>query len=148
MDVIAINIKGQRPVTDLDGKTYTEKEFAALKETNFTPSVIFYNTNGKEVLRLRGYRPPYQFRAALEYVSDLHYKKETFGNYLARGELALSFGKAELNTNDIFNPPPYLLDLRKIKSELPLMVVFALDARGRQALSPRSLSRPNLVVFG
>ena len=123
-DVIAINIKGQRPVVDLDGKIYTEKSFAAFKETNFTPSVIFYNTNGKEVLRLRGYRPPYQFRAALEYVSDQHYKKETFSNYLARGELALSFGKSELNTNDIFNSPPYLLDRSKIKAELPLMVVF------------------------
>ena len=123
-DVIAINIKGQRPVVDLDGKSYTEKSFAALKQTNFTPSVLFYNAQGKEVLRLRGYRPPYQFRAALEYVSDEHYKQESFANYLGRAELALSFGKAELNTNDVFNPPPYLLDRSRIKAERPLMVVF------------------------
>ena len=123
-DVIAINIKGQRPVVDIDCKTYTEKSFAELKQTNFTPSVIFYNTNGKEVLRLRGYRPPYQFRAALEYVADKHYAKESYGNYLGRAELALSFGKSELNTNDMFNSPPYLLDRSKIKAEQPLMVVF------------------------
>lgn len=123
-DVIAINIKGQRPVVDLDGKAYTEKSFAALKETNFTPSFLFYNTKGREVLRLRGYRPPYQFHAALEYVADKHYAKETFSNYLARAELALSFGKAELNANDLFNSPPYLLDRSKIQTAQPLMVVF------------------------
>lgn len=123
-DVIAINVKGQRPVIDTNGKTYTEKTFSALKKTNFTPSVLFYNTNGQEVLRLRGYRPPYQFRAALEYVADKHYAKETFRNYLSRAESALSFGKEELNTNDIFNSPPYLLDRSRVKAEQPLMVIF------------------------
>ena len=123
-DVIAINVKGQRPVINTDGKTYTEKTFSALKKTNFTPSLIFYDTQGKEVLRLRGYRPPYQFRAALEYVADAHYKRETFRNYMARAESALSFGKAELNKNDLFNSPPHLLDRSKIKAEQPLMVIF------------------------
>ncbi len=123
-DVIAINVKGQRTVIDLDGKTYTEKTFSVLKKTNFTPSVLFYNLKGQEVLRLRGYRPPYQFRAALEYVADKHYTKETFRNYMARAELALSFGKAELNTSELFNTPPHLLDRSRIKAEQPLMVVF------------------------
>lgn len=123
-DVIAINVKGQRPVVNVRGNTYTEKTFSALKKTNFTPSILFYNTKGQEVLRLRGYRPPYQFRAALEYVADKHYAKETFRNYLARAESALSFGKAELNTNDVFNSPPHLLDRSRIKAEQPLMVVF------------------------
>ena len=123
-DVIAVNVKGQRPVLDIDGKTYTEKTFSALKKTNFTPSILFYNAQGQEILRLRGYRPPYQFRAALEYVADEHYKKETFRNYMARAESALGFGKAELNTNEAFNSPPYLLDRSRIKAEQPLMVVF------------------------
>jgi thioredoxin-related protein len=123
-DVIAINVKGQRPVVNIDGKTYTEKSFSALKKTNFTPSVLFYNSKGQEVLRLRGYRPPYQFRAALEYVADEHYLKENFRSYMARAESALGFGKAELNTNDIFNSPPYLLDRSRIKAEQPLMVIF------------------------
>lgn len=123
-DVIAINVKGQRPVLNIDGKSYTEKSFSALKKTNFTPSILFYNAQGQEILRLRGYRPPYQFRAALEYVTDKHYKKETFRNYMARAELALGFGKAELNTNEAFNSPPYLLDRSRIKAEQPLMVVF------------------------
>lgn len=123
-DVIAINVKGQRPVLDIDGKTYTEKTFSAFKKTNFTPSILFYNTNKQEVLRLRGYRPPYQFRAALEYVADEHYKKETFKDYIARAEFALSYGKKELNKNSAFNSPPYLLDRSLVKADQPLMVVF------------------------
>jgi len=123
-DVIAINVKGQRPVIDVDGKDYTEKSFSAVKKTNFTPSVLFYNIKGQEVLRLRGYRPPYQFRAALEFVADEHYLKENFRSYMARAESALGFGKEELNTNEIFNLPPYLLDRSRIEAEQPLMVVF------------------------
>lgn len=123
-DVIAVNVKGQQSILDVDGKTYTEKTFSALKKTNFTPSILFYNTQGKEILRLRGYRPPYQFRAALEYVADSHYKKESFRNYMARAESALGYGKPELNKNDLFNSPPHLLDRSKIKAEQPLMVVF------------------------
>ena len=123
-DVIGINIHGQRTVIDVDGKSYSEKDFSILKKTDFTPSVIFYNTQGNEALSLRGYRPPYQFRAALEFVADAHYKKETFRQYLARAELALNFGKAELNKNDSFDSPPHLLDRSKIKASQPLMVVF------------------------
>lgn len=123
-DVLAINVKGQKPVVDIDGKSYTEKTFSALKQTDFTPSVLFYNNNGQVVLRLRGYRPPYQFRAALEYVADEHYKNEPFREYMARAETALSFGKATLNTNDAFNPPPYLLDRSHFTAERPLMVLF------------------------
>ena len=123
-DVVAVDVKGQRQIIDIDEKIYTEKTFSALKKTNFTPSILFYNSQGQEILRLRGYRPPYQFRAALEYVADEHYKKESFRNYMARAESALSYGKAELNKNDLFNSPPHLLDRSKLKAEQPLMVVF------------------------
>lgn len=123
-DVVAINVKGQRPVLNLDGKTYSEKSFSALKKTNFTPSTLFYNIKGQEILRLRGYRPPYQFRAALEYVADEHYTKEPFRKYMARAEAALSYGKPELNHNDNFNRPPHLLDRSRLKAEHPLMVIF------------------------
>ena len=104
-DVIHINIRGQREVTGMDGNSYTEKEFAIKYETNFTPSLVFFNKDGEMVLRLRGYRPPYQFRAALEYVADAHYHQEPFTDYMARAEEAFSFGKETLNTHEAFLPP-------------------------------------------
>ena len=123
-DVIHINILGQKEVVGLDGNDYTEKEFAIAYETNFTPSLAFYNREGKLVLRLVGYRPPYQFRAALEYVADAHYHQEDFADYMARAEEAFSFGKDTLNTHDTFMPPPFALDRSRFPADRPLLVSF------------------------
>ncbi|VAX12095.1 thioredoxin SoxW [hydrothermal vent metagenome] len=123
-DVIAINIRGQKPVVDLNGKSWTERSYSVAQKTNFTPSLIFYDLQGREALRLRGYRPPYQFRAALEYAADAHYLEETFKHYLARAEKAFRYGKDGLNENDFFLPPPYMLDRSHIKAERPLLVSY------------------------
>ena len=76
------------------------------------------------MLKIQGFRPPYQFRAALEYIADQHYKKEPFGQYLARAEQALSYGQEELNENDVFMSPPYILDRSRIAAKRPLLVFF------------------------
>ena len=123
-DVIAIDVRGQKTVIDIGGKEYTEKQYSALKKTNFTPSILFLNNKGQEVLKLRGYRPPYQFKAALEFVADKHYQKENFKAYLARAEAAMSYGKTELNSNPLFVQPPYLLDRSRFAVSQPLMVMF------------------------
>ncbi len=123
-DVIAIDVRGQREVTDFDGKTYPEKDFAIEKNTNFTPTLLFFNTQGQLVLRLPGFRPPYQFRAALEFAADRHYQNEAFRDYMARAEQALSFGEEELNDHDAFIEPPYILDRSKFKAQRPLVVFF------------------------
>ncbi len=127
-NVIAINVRGDRVVTDFDGKTWSEKDYAALRRTNFTPSLLFYNGRAQLVLKLPGYRPKYQFRAALEYVADAHYQHESFRKYLSRAESALGFGSEELNENDIFIEPPYNLDRSKPlyanQKPKPLVVFF------------------------
>ena len=123
-NVIAIDVTGQRTVTDFDGNTYTEKDFAARMQTDFTPSLLFYEAKGRLALRLPGFRPPYQFRAALEYVADAHYFNEPYGDYLARAEEAFSYGRDELNENDAFKPGPFHLDRSRKKADRPLAVFF------------------------
>ncbi len=123
-DVIPIDIWGVREVTDVDGETLTERQFSLRERTNFTPSIIFYDKQGKEALRLRGYYPPYQFRAALEYVTDGHYQRETFPQYLARGEDAPKFEPGDLNEEDFFAAPPHNLDRSRFAAERPLVVFF------------------------
>ncbi|HEC20188.1 MAG TPA: thioredoxin [Gammaproteobacteria bacterium] len=124
-DVVAINIRGDRPVADVNGKVYrTEKEFAVAQKANFTPTLVFYDTEGNETLRLRGYHPPYQFSAALEYVAQGYYKAEKLKNYLSRAASFSEFGNEELNSNDIFLPPPYALDRSMFPSQMPLAVFF------------------------
>ncbi|MDZ7661099.1 thioredoxin family protein [Thiohalophilus sp.] len=123
-DVIALDVKGARNITAIDGKVYEEKAFAVEQRTNFTPSLLFYNAQKKQVLKLQGYHPPYQFRAALEYVSDRHYAKEPFRDYLSRAVLAESYGKDRLNTHPVFASPPYALDRSKMPAARPLAVFF------------------------
>ncbi len=123
-DLIALDVRGSREVTAMDGAVLTEREFAMMEDTNFTPSILFYDRDGREALRLRGYYPPYQFRAALEYVAGGHYAEEGFRDYLARGDNRRVFDAEDLNEEDFFSPPPYNLDRSRRAGERPLVVFF------------------------
>lgn len=124
-DVVAIDVRGDRPVTDITGETYqTEKTFAVANTTNFTPTLLFYDVNGEEVLRLSGYHPPYQFKAALEYVADKFYLRESLRTYLARAETPSGYEETELHSNPVFMSPPYALDRSRFSAGAPLVVFF------------------------
>jgi len=124
-DVIAIDVRGDRPVVDYAGNSFkTEKDYAAKLKTNFTPSFLFVDVNAQHTMRLTGYHPPYQFRAILEYIADKHYLYETLSNYIARGETIAGLEESELNDNKIFRKPPYNLNRKKVAAKKPLAVFF------------------------
>jgi thioredoxin-related protein len=123
-DVIAINIHGEKSVTDFDGEQYTERSFAEKQGVNFTPTLIFYDAKGEQAFRLNGYQPPYQFQAILEYVADGHYRKESLHDYLARGEQGLDFEEGALNEVELFSPPPYAFDRSRFAASRPLALFF------------------------
>lgn len=123
-DVIGIDIWSPEEVTDPAGNTMSQRDYALKMGTNFTPSLVFYDKDGNIALRLRGYYPPYQFRAALEYVAGEHYKRERFNVYLARGDSTLRFEAEDMVEEDFFLPPPYHLDRSKFPGERPLAVFF------------------------
>ncbi len=123
-DVIPIDIWGDRELISLDNEVMTEKQFAERERTQFTPSLIFYNSDGDEALRLRGYYPPYKFRAALEYVADGHYDRGSFRDYLERAEVGLTFEPEDLIDEDFFEKPPHMLDRSRFRSDRPLLVLF------------------------
>ena len=123
-DVIAIDVLGNRSVTDFNGKELSEKQFAIASQAHFTPSLFFYDNRGDLALKLTGYRPPYQFRAALEYAADHHQHEGSFRSYLARAETAYSYGQDSLNEYAEFHKPAYLNDYYQHKHDKPLLVVF------------------------
>ncbi|MDX1698465.1 MAG: thioredoxin fold domain-containing protein [Thiohalobacterales bacterium] len=123
-DVIGVDIHGHRMVTDFFGETLNEAQFAIREKTNFTPSVVFYSPAGEEALRLRGYYPPYRFRAALEYVADGHFRREDFRQYLARADVPLVFEPGDLSDQPFFLPGPFMLDRSRFSGEQPLAVFF------------------------
>jgi len=122
-DVIPVDIWGIEEFTDSDGRVYSERELALRYKTNFTPSLVFYDTRGKPVYRLRGYYPPYQFRAALTYIAEGFYRVESFRDYLARAEPGLFFTSGDLIERDFFRSPPFNLN-QIIRSDRPLAVIF------------------------
>ena len=123
-DVIALDIWGNRTVTDFDGNELEEKELAEFEQTDFTPSLIFYTEDGFEALRLRGYHPPYKFRGALKYVVEEYYKTESYRDYLARANPPPKFDLADMNEQNFFEASPYGLDRSRFAAESPLVVFF------------------------
>jgi len=123
-DVIPFDIWGIDEVTDLEGNILSERDLAAREESTFTPTLLFYDGDGRQALRLRGYYPPFYFRAALEYVVGDHYLREPFNDYLARGDETLVFEPGDLVEQDFFSPPPYQLDRSRISAGRPLAVFF------------------------
>ena len=123
-DLVAINIWSSQDIVDTDNKEYTERDLSIHYKTNFTPSMVFYSRSGKPVFRLRGYYPPYKFRAALKYVSEGFYKTESFRAYLTRAKSGLFFVEDELNSRDFFIEPPYNLKAALKENKQALMVSF------------------------
>ncbi len=144
-DVIPINVRGGEQVTDMRGRRLSEAEFAQREDARFTPSLLFYDSNGREVMRLRGYYPPYQFRAALEFVADQHYLIESFRDYLERGGY-LAYELDELLPEPFFMTPPYVLDRRGAAAERPLVVFFEQgNCHACDVLHAETLTEPRVL---
>jgi thioredoxin-related protein len=122
-DVIAINIWGDREVTGLNGKTGSEKQFAAGMRVQFTPTLVFLDEQGKPALRLNGFYPPRKFSAALDYASGRQEGKMAFAEYLKSvGDSAPSTGL--FHDEPFFMAPPYLLQRNVMAAKKPLAVFF------------------------
>ncbi len=123
-DVVALNVRGNRLVTDFDGRVLSEKEYAAKMGATFTPTLLFIDDRAQIALKLVGYYAPYEFRAALEYVAGGHHRQEPFRDYLARADMGRLREEGELNGDPLFEPPPYSLDRSRFAAQQPLVVVF------------------------
>lgn len=144
-DIVGVDIHGFREVTGMDGEVLSESAFSRKQQINFTPSLVFYNTDGEEALRLRGYYPPYRFRAAMEFVADKHYSNENFRDYLARADGPMIFEPGELNYQDFFLDGPLMLDRSQYPGERLLTVYFEQgDCHACDVLHTGPLSEPEI----
>lgn len=82
-DVISLNIWGDREVHFAD-ETLSEKKFAERLKVMYTPTLLFFDEQGKVVLRTNGYYHPAKFNAALDYVLHHEDKKQSFRSYLSK----------------------------------------------------------------
>jgi len=120
LDVVAINMWGDLDVVHVGGKSFTEKTLAEALRVNYTPTLLFFDEQGKVALRLDGYYPPDQFRLALDYVNQRKEKEIEYNDYLAAVSPPAQEG--ELNAQSFFMQPPY--ELARGKDARPLAVFF------------------------
>lgn len=121
-DVVAINIWGDREVLTVDGRTFTEKQFAAAMKVQFTPTLVFLDDKGKQALRLNGYLSPGRFRMALDYIAQGRSETQSFRDYVAglRSKSAPT-GKS-LNREPFFETGE--VDLRALPADQAIALFF------------------------
>lgn len=105
-DAIEINLWGDREVVDLDGAVLVEKEFAEKYRVWATPTLLFFDEEGKQVLRLDGFYDPQRFLAALRYVGERQEAHQSFRDYLDARD-ARAKAADQLAADPFFAPPPF-----------------------------------------
>jgi thioredoxin-related protein len=121
-NTIAINMWGDREVTDLAGKQTTEKQFAVEQKVMFTPTLVFLDEQGEVVLRINGYYAPHKFTAALDYVGQKMEGELAFRDYLAQAVSEAASGRLHTEVSTIGKP--YDLRAAAREGEKPLLVFF------------------------
>ncbi len=119
---VAINLWGDREVTWIDGRRMSEKQLGKVLKVQFTPTLLFFDEQGKVVLRLNGYSPPEKFRVAIEYVGRHREKTQSFTDYLA-ATASIKAG-AQLASEPFFAPGPADMPRLMRSSVKPVIVVF------------------------
>lgn len=78
----SINIFGAVPLSDFAGRDHTEKSYAQSARIKGTPTFLFYDLDGKEVMRIVGpVRDAAEFMLLGEFVSSGAYKSRNFAEY-------------------------------------------------------------------
>ncbi len=138
-DVVAINIWGDREVTDLAGRQTTEKHLAEALRVMFTPTLLFFDEQGRVVARINGYFPPHRFKAVLDYVAGHQERRQSLRDYLAAHTPHAASGRLHVERD--FLQPPYRL--AAYSRRRPLLVLFEQkDCRACDRLHQDILQRP------
>ncbi len=141
-DVIAINMWGDREVTDLSGRERTEKRFAVDLRVMYTPTLLFLDDQGRVRLRIDGYYPPQRMLLALEYAASDDAR--SFREFIAGQRHPRAAGRVAREPG--FMRPPYLLAAEMRHADRPLAVFFEEpDCAACDEWHRDILKRPELV---
>jgi thioredoxin-related protein len=75
-DVARFSLSSRDAVLTPDGATLSADAWAKQLKITYTPSVVFFGADGKEVFRLEAYVRPFHFTSSFEYVASGGYAKE------------------------------------------------------------------------
>jgi thioredoxin-related protein len=124
-DVYGLEIFDEAEMVAPSGKQYRVNEFVSAVKASFTPTLLFYGANGKQLVKIVGYYPPEKFTRVLDYLDGKHYQQESLRTYMARTAPApASRQQAIITDNELFSRPPYMLDRTVFSAQNPLLVIF------------------------
>ena len=75
-DVVLLDRWGKDPVVTPDGHTTTVMKWAQQLKVNYTPSLIYFDSSGKEVFRSEAYLKSFHIQSVMDYVSSEAYKTQ------------------------------------------------------------------------
>ncbi len=145
-DVIAINIWGDREVTDLAGKATTEKAYARSLRVQFTPTLLLFDEQGAVALRLNGYVPPGKFEAALDFVGARLEQKQSFADYLAVHASRPAHGQLH-QAPWLMKPPLKLADSLGRERKLLLVLFEQKECTACDELHTEAFTRPEVMAL-
>jgi thioredoxin-related protein len=124
-DALGLEIFSDAELTDFDGETTRVKQFALDEGVQFAPTFMFYDTDGRPLVKLTGYYGPERFARVLDYLVDGHYERVGLRDYLAQTEPAADAAGWTLPQDPLFEPPPHALARSEaMPAERPLLVLF------------------------
>jgi len=145
-DVISINMWGDREIINIGEQAFTEKSFASALKVQFTPTILFFNEQGKIVLRLNGYLPPARFKLAINWVADKNEKNISYRDYVSSFDSKSKSNKSgKIKTESYFAKQPYdLSKLKNNKNNKPFALLFEqVDCPNCEILHNNILSEPD-----
>ena len=98
-DVARLELFGKQPVATPGGKKLDEAGWARELKVAYTPTIVFFDAQGKEVFRVDAYLRPFHLQSSFDYVASGAYRTQpSFQRYIqARAEKIRSRGgKIEL----------------------------------------------------
>jgi thioredoxin-related protein len=80
--VLAVDLKGAIPIVDFAGQATTEKAFGGAQGIKFTPTIVFYDFDGRPLARHRGeIRDAAEFLLLGRFVASGAYRTHSFAEY-------------------------------------------------------------------
>ena len=147
-NVIGLEIMADIEIVDVDGHNYRAKDFVTKMKAAFTPTLIFYGTDGQLQLKIVGYYPQAKFELVLDYLEGQNYRKEVLRDYLRRKESSMPGLAAQMIVDrELFSRAPHILDRRAGNAQQQLLVVFergncdACERMHRRVLSDKSIRK-------
>lgn len=83
--VVQLDLAGSRALVAPDGSPTNERAWASELRMTYAPSLVFFDTGGKEIFRAEGYLRPFHLASVFEYVASGAYRQEpSFQRYIQR----------------------------------------------------------------